>query len=421
MTLRRNTYWNLIGGVLPLIAAAVFIPYTLKSLGNEMFGMLTLIWALIGYFSFFDMGVGRAITYQLSKYRAEDNKLQIQVTLKSGIVLIFLAGIVGASVMFLLAPFLATKLLKVNHASQGDVLIAFEIAALGVIPTTLTGLLRGALEGLGDFASSNINKIVLGSSMFILPALSISLNGNSLSTITSFLVVARVFASILAFLPLRNYLIQPNSFGEKLQFNRLLNYGMWVTITAIVGPLMVYGDRFFVGAMVGAEYLPFYSIPQEGLQRLLIIPTALSGALLPYLTTLKREELVYSYHQNFKKTSVFMFVLCFIVICLSYPFFAYWISPAFASSSFYVVTILTVGIWFNSIALIPYTLIHAKGNPKITAFCHLGELFFYIFILWILTDKLGILGAAIAWTLRVFLDFILLHSIARLILKNEQY
>jgi O-antigen/teichoic acid export membrane protein len=35
----------------------------------EAFGVLTLIWALIGYFSLFDMGVGRALTYELSKLR----------------------------------------------------------------------------------------------------------------------------------------------------------------------------------------------------------------------------------------------------------------------------------------------------------------------------------------------------------------
>jgi GT2 family glycosyltransferase len=32
----------------------------------------------------------------------------------------------------------------------------------------------------------------------------------------------------------------------------LLNYGVWVTVTGIVGHLMVYGDRFFVSAAVGA-------------------------------------------------------------------------------------------------------------------------------------------------------------------------
>jgi O-antigen/teichoic acid export membrane protein len=70
MSLRPNTLWNLAGSGLALIAAAALIPFMLQRLGNEAFGVLTLIWALIGYFSLFDMGVGRAIADELSKLRA---------------------------------------------------------------------------------------------------------------------------------------------------------------------------------------------------------------------------------------------------------------------------------------------------------------------------------------------------------------
>jgi hypothetical protein len=56
---------------LPLIAAAALIPFMLHRLAmvalTEAFGVLTLIWALIGYFSLFHMGVGRALTDALIK------------------------------------------------------------------------------------------------------------------------------------------------------------------------------------------------------------------------------------------------------------------------------------------------------------------------------------------------------------------
>ena len=73
MSLRHNTIWNLAGSGVPLIAAVAFIPFTLNRLGNEAFGVLTLIWALIGYFSLFDMGVGRALTYERSKLDKKKN------------------------------------------------------------------------------------------------------------------------------------------------------------------------------------------------------------------------------------------------------------------------------------------------------------------------------------------------------------
>ena len=66
MSLKRNTFWNLAGNGLPFLLGAVTIPYLIRHLGVEAFGILTLIWGLIGYFSLFDFGLGRALTQQVA-------------------------------------------------------------------------------------------------------------------------------------------------------------------------------------------------------------------------------------------------------------------------------------------------------------------------------------------------------------------
>jgi O-antigen/teichoic acid export membrane protein len=279
MSLKRNTLWNLAGGGLPLVAALAFIPFVLNRLGNELFGILTLIWALIGYFSLFDMGVGRALTYELSRLRGTNNEVAITPTLVAGLLLTIVTGIIGGVALFVFSLY-ATQWLNISPYLQADVQLTFQIAALGVVPTTLTSGLRGALEGLGRFASSNVNKIIFGFCVFALPAFSVWMHGAQLWLITLYLLLARVVITVLASISLREYLF--TKFKNQLNITRygrpLLNYGVWVTITGVVGPLMIYGDRFFVGAAVGASQLPLYAIPQEGLQRLLIIPAALTGA-----------------------------------------------------------------------------------------------------------------------------------------------
>src|SRR5215472_2321213 len=60
--LARNTLWNLAGSVAPMLVAAVCIPLLIKGLGTDRFGVLTLVWALIGYATLFDLGLGRALT-----------------------------------------------------------------------------------------------------------------------------------------------------------------------------------------------------------------------------------------------------------------------------------------------------------------------------------------------------------------------
>ena len=413
MSLRRNTLWNLAGSAVPLLAGAALIPYTLGRLGNEAFGVLTLIWGLIGYFSLFDLGVGRALTYQLSQLMAAGRRTEIGPTLRAGMLLTLLAGLSGAGLIWVLAPGLAGHWLKISPALQHDSMQAFLIAALGVVPTTLASGLRGALEGLDRFSASNLSRIALGLWMFIVPAWSVYVHGPDLWMITVYLVLGRCLVVLGMGLQLRNELFASGARLEKRHLMGLWHYGFWVTVTGIVGPLMVYGDRFFVSAAVGAGQLPLYAIPQEGLLRLLLIPMALTGALLPRLAGMGAQEAASAYRQSHQRVMVSMLGICLLAGALAYPVLALWLSAEFARAALPVVLVLCVGVWINSMALVPYTLLHAKGNPRLTAIFHLLELLLYLLALWILSSWLGLLGAALAWVARVLLDLVLLQLAAR--------
>ena len=245
MSLKHNTLWNLAGSILPLVAGAALIPYTLRHMGNESFGILTLIWGLIGYFTLFDLGVGRALTVQLSHLKANGQILEIGPTLRAGMALTLGAGVVGAAAIWALAPSLARHWLKISPGLQQDAMLAFLIVAAGVVPTTLSSGLRGALEGLDRFAESNISRIVLGVWMFVLPAWAVYFHGGALWIISLYLVSARCVVAIGMSLQLRSYLRRASAaplLGRHIK--ALWNYGFWVTVTGIVGPMMVYGDRF---------------------------------------------------------------------------------------------------------------------------------------------------------------------------------
>src|ERR1700731_2607195 len=65
--LARNTIWNLLGNTAPMVGALICIPVLIRGLGKDRFGVLTLAWALIGYASLFDLGLGRALTQLVAR------------------------------------------------------------------------------------------------------------------------------------------------------------------------------------------------------------------------------------------------------------------------------------------------------------------------------------------------------------------
>jgi len=177
---------------------------------------------------------------------------------------------------------------------------------------------------------------------------------------------------------------------------------------------MAYFDRFIVSNQLGAQVVAFYTAPSEIIARLSIIPGAFARALFPRLSYATNAE-------ERRKTKIFI-SLILLVICIPAiiigSFFAnsimtIWMGPSFAGTPGTVLTILLIGFLFNSLAQVPFASIQSRGHAKVTAMVHLAELFPYLFLLFFLINNYGIVGAAFAWSIRMFVDYILLAILDR--------
>src|SRR5712664_4951417 len=104
--LARNTIWNLIGSGAPMIVAVVCIPILIRGLGTDRFGVLTLAWALIGYASLFDLGLGRALTQLVAKKLGAGEEREIPSLAWASLLLMLFLGLAGTAVVVLASPWL---------------------------------------------------------------------------------------------------------------------------------------------------------------------------------------------------------------------------------------------------------------------------------------------------------------------------
>src|SRR5690349_17659289 len=137
-SLSRNVLWNFAGQVAPLFAAVFSIPILIKGMGVDRFGLLTLAWMVIGYFSLFDFGLGRALIKLVSEKLGEGRSSQIPELIWTALFLMAGLGIAGAVLMFALSGWLVTSVLKMPATLHREALGAFHLLAWSVPIVILT-------------------------------------------------------------------------------------------------------------------------------------------------------------------------------------------------------------------------------------------------------------------------------------------
>lgn len=418
MSIRRNTLWNVVGSAAPMAVGLWAVPILLARLGTEAFGVVSLIWALVGYFSVFDFGVSRALTQQISAHRGAA-AAEVADIAAHGFLLVMGFGVIGGMALASAAHQLGHYWLNVNEALRVSTTNCLYLAAISIPVVTLTAGQRGVLEGLEEFGVANALRIFMGVANFVLPVASVICFGASLEWVVASLVFGRVLAAIGYWKVLRKRLGPYSSARGPVKWvgtRALLSFGAWMTVSNMVSPLMVTADRFVVSYLLGAAAVAYYTVPFDFIVRLLVLPAALTSTLFPRFALLFRSDmpkLRQLYRRAVLGTSTGMLFLCLILASTARPGLRLWLGESFADLAWPVAAVLSVGLLFNGIAQLPHAAIQASGDSRTTALLHLGEFILYVPLLLGSLAAFGTVGAAAAWTTRVLLDLLALLVLAQ--------
>ena len=411
----RSTLVNLLGCILPLILSIVTIPLIIKGFGVDRYGILTIAWLLVAYFGLFDFGLSRATTrFMSNSFSINDRRLALGYFWTS-LYINFVIGILGGVILALISPWLIGSVLKIQVALKLETLQAFYWLALSVPCITVSASLVGALESQHQFTIINKVQIPIETAIKLAP-LAILLFSQRIDIVVISFVFIRVISIPVYYLYCLKTipdLLTNVGFNPKL-LGKMFNYGVWLTVTNIVGPLMTYMDRFIIGSLLSMRELVYYSTPADLVRKIQIFPASLSRTLFPIFgeengTDSNQHNI---YQLSLKYLVIFITPVVVILIILAHPILDLWLGSEFSSASTFVMQILAVGALINALAKPPYAFIQGAGHPEVTAKFHLLQFPIYICMLYFLVNKLGANGVALAWTIRVLIDTVLLRIYA---------
>lgn len=403
----------MMGTLIPIAIALVTVPIYISYIGTARYGILSIVWLILGYFGFLDFGLSRATTNALAKRADASTEERTNILVTSFHLNLILGGL-GGVLFYFFGELLLHHFLTLSDTIRVEMEAAFPWIPCMLPLAMLAGVGRGAIQSRERFFDLNVLDLIGFTLGQLLPLLFIVAFGPSLVVLIPAAFLARALAVGLSLAwvarieRVTSLLIFDLTHGKEL-----FSFGIWVTVTNIIGPLLASIDQLFVGSALGAAAVTHYAVPMSLVSRSQIFSVALAMALFPRFSQLKPKEAMLLAEKAVVSLGYGLGAICGLTIIIGRPFLTLWIGADFALQAAPVFELLLIGAWFNGIAYVPYMLLQGQGRPDVVAKLHSLEFLPYIAVLWVLLHQFGLPGAAFAWSARVIVDAVFLFKLSR--------
>lgn len=411
-TFSRNFLYNIAGALLPIIVSLGTVPFYIQQIGLARYGVVTISWVLLGYFGFLDFGLSRATANVLAKLGHATPRERSPVLMTAFYCNLCL-GLVAGLVMYGIGYLVLLHLVKIPGDLLPETRQAFPWMAAMLPLGMLAGITTGALESREKFLLSNTLGSFGAMAGQVLPLICCYVIGPRLDVVIPATLITRLVVVVLTY----GIVIRLEWPLRLLDFDmtwlrKLVGYGSWVSISSLLNPILDTSNQLIVGATLGVAAVAGYSVPMTLAMRTQVVATALSRTLFPRLSRLSHMEALDSLQRATRSLAYGFGMVCGPAILFSGAFLRIWIGPHFQATSQTVAQILMFGAWTNGVAFLPYSFLQARGRPHITATVGLFEVIPFFAVLWLAIERFGLPGAALAWTLRVSINCILLFVLS---------
>lgn len=414
--LARNTFLNLFGQAVPLLVGVATIPFIVRGLGTERFGILSLAWVSLGQFTLFDLGLGRATTKFVAEALSKRDEDQIRRLVWTAAATQFVLGFLGAVLMVGVTPLLVERVLTIPPVLVGETRLTFYLLALSIPIVLVSSSFSGVLEATQRFDLVNAVRIPSSIATVFLPLVGVML-GVGLPGILGLLLLAKA-AGLLALVVLDLWtfpeLKKPLLLGRDAAYALFL-FGGWVMVSNMILPFLRYLDRFMIGALLSVPAVAYYSVSFDIMDRLWIMPSSLALTLFPAFSALSGSSQHERTQALFMRSVKFVLLatapLILVLTAFARPLLDVWLGADFAQHGTVAFQILAAGAAIGLMAPICGSVLQGFGRPDIIAKLYVLYIPLNIALVWGLVGTLGIPGAALSAAARTVIDALLLFLI----------
>ena len=429
--LKKNIIANYIGQFYLLIIAILMVPYYLKYMGVEAYGLVGFFALIQSWMMILDMGLSPTMLREVAKVKADgtNQKLHVFKHLFHSVEFIFIIislftilSIIGLS-SWISVSWLTIESLDINDVS-------YSISLIGVMVGLrfVTSLYKSGISGAEEQVWLNKMNIVIATFryvgvLFVLHFISSDFKHffeyQMIVAIAEVLVFASAFYKFLDIGRFKFY-FSLNAIRPIFSFSFSIAYSgvIWIFITQL--------DKLILSGFLPLKEYGYFALLGMIANAIIQMSAPISKAILPRMTNLlsqnKEKEMLMVYKQATQVFSIILFSVTGIIVCYSHELLYAWTGSIEAANwGENILIYYTVGNALVSFSGFAFYLQYVHGNLKM-------HLKFYTLVVFVLPPiaiwsiySYGAIGSAVVWLIFSILFFFIWVPIIQNIFAPKLY
>ncbi len=397
----RNTAANLAGQLLYPLLALVLVPFYLRHLGLEGYGLVGLMALVVSLLGVFSRGLGSALQREIGHRVGSDADKHLRRLLHSIEVLYWLMGAGLALGLAAIAVTIGPRWVQASELSSGTVVTCLVLLAIRVSVAFPHSVYQSALNGterqvLGNTLNAGIalTSAFAGVASVLMFRSVVAFYASEALTAAASVLVLRYFA--FSVLP-----PAPATFDGG-EIRALLGSSVALIWTNGIGLLLTNLDRLVVSAVLPMASLAVYTLAVMGGRLVTLFYSPFLQASFPRMCQVARRGSPEEQARDVLRNAA---VLVVVAAGCGLPLAAFaaevltvWIGdPALVRAAAPVMSVYVGASVMIAFASVFYQWQTATGRTGTAATFNGIALLWFPLLLWMLVARAGLMGAAMAW------------------------
>jgi O-antigen/teichoic acid export membrane protein len=395
-----NSILNFMGAATPALANLIAVPVLINNLGNADYGLLTLVLALVGYFSLLDISATQGSTRFIAEYDSLGQPQQANEVISFGLVIYLAIGLAGMALIYFTAPLLIKSVFEIPTASTTTALATLKLAAVAFLFSQVQAYLVSIPQAMQRYGVSAATEAFFGSAAPLLSMGVAMLSGSIEDVVAARLGLSIINVGVLLICILR---LRPDfklaKAGKSIR-RRLLSFSAFSYLSTIAAVSYAHADRMILGILLGLSDITLYSVPTTLVNRLFGMTYRLGSVIYPAASQLAAQGNKQGVRQVYLLASRYMTainsLLILMLIIYGQDLLNLWVGPQFVEQGYPVLVLITLGMLVDSMTNLPSLINNAVAHPRTTGLFAVARAALGIAALIIGTQQGGIIGTALA-------------------------